>query len=97
MSHATSLRTDFFDEPEYRVFHPEFDEDRIYTPIAHFDYGETAWDKILFINERGMTYSVRVDRTLCVNALAFSRQIHHYEKAIPKPQPRGYNPDLHTD
>ena len=51
----------------YKVFHEEFDPCKVYKPIGYIDYGETAWAQIVFINDRGMTYSVTNYKTLCVN------------------------------
>lgn len=57
----------------YRVRHPEFDPTKAYKAIAYVDYGESAWSQLLFINERGMTYSVKVNRALCINAYCDGR------------------------
>ena len=78
----------------YKVFHEEFDPERVYKPIAHLDYGETAWAQLLFINERGMTYAVVTYKTLCVNAEEFSRSASTSELALERARPRGRNSDI---
>ena len=87
----------------YRVKHPEFDEGRVYRAIAYFDFGESAWAKLLFVNERGMSYSVKSFRCFCVNEVdgaltPTSDPIGspHVAEA-PWPKPRCKNPDLDDD
>lgn len=58
----------------YKVFHEEFDPNKIYKAIAYMSFGETAWSQLLFINEEGMTYSVVVYKTRCVEANRFYSQ-----------------------
>lgn len=76
----------------YKVWHPEFDENRRYRAIGHVSFGESAWSYLLFINERGMTYSVRVDRTYCLNNNEFSSPDPDIAE-IKRPESRVKNPD----
>ena len=78
----------------YKVFHEEFAPERVYKPIAHLDYGETAWAQLLFINERGMTYAVVTYKTLCVSSGEFSRGATPTESAVERARPRGRNSDI---
>lgn len=51
----------------YRVNHPEFKKDLAYKALFFTQYAESGWDYLTFINDRGMTYSVKNWRCFCMN------------------------------
>lgn len=106
---TTMTAVDLYDKKlYYRVKHPEFSEGYIYRALHHvLPASETGWSYLTFINERGMTYTVRVDRTHCINVqygvpcgatgLAFDLSHDERIRNLPWPKPTRYNPDLDTD
>jgi hypothetical protein len=53
----------------YRVRHPEFDPRKAYRAVGYLAHSETSWNQLLFITDRGLTYTIKVFNTLNVNAL----------------------------
>ena len=87
----------------YKVRHPEFDPTVAYKAIAYLDYGESAWAQLLFVTHRGMTYAVKVNRCVCVDANRSMRNVLRYRIEDPAvlcikwPKPVCKNPDLDDD
>lgn len=79
----------------YRIEHPDFSQTKAYRAIAYIDYGESAWSQLLFINERGMTFSLRVQYTVCLNPLDFSRNLREDERGIEIPKSRAREGVIH--
>ena len=88
----------------YRVYHPVFSKELAYRAIAHLDFGETAWAYLLFVTEKGYTWSARVDRCHFLPPQPATEYPHEFwrpltcdEQKIRRESPKGYNPDLLTD
>lgn len=60
----------------YRVKHPEFSNGLAYKALFFTTWAESGWDQITFINERGMTYSVKNFRCFCLNGQIVSISKH---------------------
>ncbi|MHB8397327.1 MAG: hypothetical protein ACYDCI_00110 [Candidatus Limnocylindrales bacterium] len=85
----------------YKVRHPEFEPDWAYRAIAYIDYGESAWSKLLFVTQRGMTYGVKVHRCVCLGDRGwYGMAVPLTDRAalaLPWPRPVCKNPELDDD
>lgn len=77
----------------YKVFHPEFQPNRQYKALAYAIFAETAWAQLVFINEKGMTYSVVVYKTRAINIEDWSME-NNAIKDLESPKVVGKNPDI---
>jgi hypothetical protein len=76
----------------YRVYHEEFDPNKVYKAIGYISFGETSWGQLLFVNEHGMTYAVMVYKTRCVNPHGVTvREATAEEAALGPAKPKGRN------
>lgn len=94
----------------YKVNHPEFKKDMAYRALFFTAYAESGWDFLTFINDRGMTYSVKNWRCFCLNGqpgidpirppghcTAFWYGLSPREINLPFPRLVCKNPDLEDE